>query len=223
MKYLDTPRKLDHQNQKKQERLKAILGQDQLPSINPYFNKHNKLIIKKMSNTRPNNLGRGIQEHANHLQRFYQKGVIRKDPPDNLLVGNDLQLKDQERRSNFKSLWQEQKRQRYENRVIINEQGTERANSLKDIKKLPDRPQRKKSPITDILKTEILLRQKEYLKTHRSDSSLYLGKEFNAESYLAPQRLREGQGDPMKRFRFNQVASDNTPFNRTLWDVRNPL
>ena len=167
-----------------------------------------------------NNLGRGIQEHANHLQRFYQKGVIRKDPPDNMETGNELHLKDQERRSNF---WQEQKRQRYENRVIINEQGTQRANSLKKIEKFPDRQQRKNSPITDILKTEILRRQKEYFKTHHSDSSFYLGKEFNAESYLAPQRLRKGQGDAMKRFRFNQVASDNTPFNRTLWDVRNPL
>ena len=215
---MDTPRKLHNQNQKKHERLKAILGQDQLPSINPYFKKRNKFIIKKTSKTRPNNLGRGIQEHANHLQRLYQKG-----PPDNMITGNELQLKDQERESNFKSLWQEQKRQRYENRVIINEQGTQRANSLKDIKKFPDRPQRKKSPITDFLRTEILKRQKEYLKTHRSDSVFYLGKEFNAESYLAPQRLRKGQGDPMKRFRFNQVASDNTPFNRTLWDVRNPL
>lgn len=212
---MDTPRKLHHQNQKKHEQLKAILGQDQLPSVNPYFKKHNKFIIKKNSKT--SNLGRGIQEHANHLQRFYQKGVIRKDPPNNMETGNE------ERRSNFKSLWQEQKRQRYQNRVIINEQGAQRANSLKKIEKFPDRQQRKNSPITDILRTEILRRQKEYYKTHRSDSSFYLGKKFNAESYLAAQRLREGQGDAMKRFRFNQVASDNTPFNRTLWDVRNPL
>ena len=47
--------------------------------------------------------------------------------------------------------------------------------------------------------------------------------EFDMESYLASQRMREGEGDPMKNFQFNQVASDSTPPDRYLKDVRNPL
>ena len=47
--------------------------------------------------------------------------------------------------------------------------------------------------------------------------------EFDMESYLGAQRMREGEGDPMKNFQFNQVASDSTPPDRTLKDVRNPL
>lgn len=47
--------------------------------------------------------------------------------------------------------------------------------------------------------------------------------EFDMESYLEAQRMREGEGDPMKNFQFNQVASDSTPPDRVLKDVRNPL
>lgn len=45
---------------------------------------------------------------------------------------------------------------------------------------------------------------------------------FDMESYLAAQRMLEGQGDPMKRFQFNQVASDATPPDRYLKDYRLP-
>ena len=45
---------------------------------------------------------------------------------------------------------------------------------------------------------------------------------FDVEAYLAPQRLLKGQGDSMKRFQFNQVASDATPPDRSLRDVRLP-
>ena len=47
--------------------------------------------------------------------------------------------------------------------------------------------------------------------------------EFDMESYLGAQRMRVGEGDPMKNFQFNQVASDSTPPDRVLKDVRNPL
>ena len=47
--------------------------------------------------------------------------------------------------------------------------------------------------------------------------------EFDMETYLASQRMKEGGGDPMKNFKFNQVASDSTPPDRYLKDVRNPL
>ena len=45
---------------------------------------------------------------------------------------------------------------------------------------------------------------------------------FDVEAYLAPQRMLQGQGDPMKRFQFNQVASDSTPPDRYLRDFRDP-
>ncbi len=45
---------------------------------------------------------------------------------------------------------------------------------------------------------------------------------FNAEHYLAAQRMLEGQGDPIRAFQFNQVASDATPPDRPLRDYRNP-
>ncbi len=45
---------------------------------------------------------------------------------------------------------------------------------------------------------------------------------FDVEGYLSGQRLEEGKGDPMKRFQFNQVASDATPPDRFLVDVRHP-
>ena len=44
---------------------------------------------------------------------------------------------------------------------------------------------------------------------------------FREEEYLAPQRMVKGRGDPMARFRFNQVTSDATPSNRHLRDIRN--
>ena len=47
--------------------------------------------------------------------------------------------------------------------------------------------------------------------------------EFDMESYLEAQRMRAGEGDPMKNFQFNQVASDSIPPDRVLKDVRNPL
>ena len=46
--------------------------------------------------------------------------------------------------------------------------------------------------------------------------------EFDMEAYLSAQRMKEGEGDPMKNFKFNQVASDSTPPDRYLKDVRNP-
>ena len=44
---------------------------------------------------------------------------------------------------------------------------------------------------------------------------------FDQEAYLQAQRMREGEGDKMKRFQFNQVASDATAPNRFLRDYRN--
>ena len=44
---------------------------------------------------------------------------------------------------------------------------------------------------------------------------------FDIESYLSFQRMVIGEGDPMKRFQFNQVASDATPPDRYLKDYRN--
>ena len=43
---------------------------------------------------------------------------------------------------------------------------------------------------------------------------------FDVESYLSAQRMVEGEGDAMKNFQFNQVASDATPPNRHLRDFR---
>ncbi len=45
---------------------------------------------------------------------------------------------------------------------------------------------------------------------------------LDVESYLSGQRMKEGEGDVMKRFQFNQVASDATPPDRSLVDVRHP-
>lgn len=47
--------------------------------------------------------------------------------------------------------------------------------------------------------------------------------EFDMEAYLSAQRMKEGGGDPMKNFQFNQVTSDATPPDRYLKDVRSPL
>lgn len=44
---------------------------------------------------------------------------------------------------------------------------------------------------------------------------------FDQEAYLSAQRMREGDGDKMRRFQFNQVISDATPPNRFLRDYRN--
>lgn len=46
---------------------------------------------------------------------------------------------------------------------------------------------------------------------------------FDVEAYLAPQRLTMGTGDNMKKFQFNQEASDSTPPDRYLKDYRNGL
>ena len=43
---------------------------------------------------------------------------------------------------------------------------------------------------------------------------------FDMDSYLEVQRMKAGEGDPMKNFQFNQVASDSTPPDRYLKDVR---
>jgi len=43
---------------------------------------------------------------------------------------------------------------------------------------------------------------------------------FDTEGYLAPQRMLKGQGDPMRAFQFNQVASDGTHPDRQLTDFR---
>ena len=77
--------------------------------------------------------------------------------------------------------------------------------------------------ITEYIRTELLKREKEYQRKQISSNSVILGKLFNAEKYLLPQKLTDTNADPMKRFQFNQYASDHTVFNRTLWDVRNPL
>ena len=48
--------------------------------------------------------------------------------------------------------------------------------------------------------------------------------EFDMEGYLGAQRMVDGDGgDKMKKFQFNQVASDATPPDRFLKDYRNPL
>lgn len=44
--------------------------------------------------------------------------------------------------------------------------------------------------------------------------------DFDMEAYLSAQRMKEGEGDPMKNFQFNQVASDSTPPDRYLKDFR---
>lgn len=43
---------------------------------------------------------------------------------------------------------------------------------------------------------------------------------LDVEAYLGPQRMLQGQGDPMKRFQFNQVSSDAMPPDRHLKDIR---
>ena len=45
--------------------------------------------------------------------------------------------------------------------------------------------------------------------------------DFDPEAYLAPQQMGEGE-DPMKRFQFNQLRSQETPYDRELKDIRNP-
>ena len=50
---------------------------------------------------------------------------------------------------------------------------------------------------------------------------LHLGT-FDQEAYLAPQRMNEEDDvDQMKRFQFNQFASDHTDMDRLLRDYRN--
>jgi hypothetical protein len=51
-----------------------------------------------------------------------------------------------------------------------------------------------------------------------------LGSVFDAEAYLSEQRMAMGGGgDKMKRFQFNQAASDATPPDRFLKDYRDPM
>lgn len=76
--------------------------------------------------------------------------------------------------------------------------------------------------ITDNIKTRIE-RMTEALMVKSSNKSLLLGSVFSPEGYLAAQHMIKGQGNPMKKFQFNQIASDNTKFDRVLWDVRSPV
>lgn len=46
--------------------------------------------------------------------------------------------------------------------------------------------------------------------------------DFDMEAYLSAQRMKEGEGDPMRNFQFNQVVSDSTPPDRYLKDFRHP-
>lgn len=73
---------------------------------------------------------------------------------------------------------------------------------------------------TERMRMEMYRLQKDYEMRHSNDSKLFLGEAFDPDSYLNHQRYR---GDPkhvMSRFQFNQLASDNTPYNRSLWDIR---
>lgn len=74
-----------------------------------------------------------------------------------------------------------------------------------------------------LLKSETVITKGPYPISQKKPNthSPHLG-EFDVEAYLSPQHMLKGQGDPMKAFQFNQVASDATPPNRWLQDVRNP-
>lgn len=76
---------------------------------------------------------------------------------------------------------------------------------------------------TEYIKTEVEEKVKKYLETRSKFAEVLLGKKFNVEAYLSPQRFKGQQSDVMKRFQFNQQASDSTAYNRSLWDIRNPL
>ena len=72
-------------------------------------------------------------------------------------------------------------------------------------------------------KSETVITKGPYPRSQKKPNMLspHLG-EFDVEAYLSPQRMLKGQGDPMKAFQFNQVASDAILPNRWLQDVRNP-
>ena len=44
-------------------------------------------------------------------------------------------------------------------------------------------------------------------------------KDFDTEAYLGPKRVRNG-GDGFTRNKFNQIASDNLPIDRSVPDTR---
>ena len=74
-----------------------------------------------------------------------------------------------------------------------------------------------RSPITEHMSLLIERHMREMM-----NKSLAVIKGFDKESYLAPQRMRIGEGDPMMRYKFNQMTSDSTPCNRPLQDFRHP-
>ena len=94
-----------------------------------------------------------------------------------------------------------------------------RKRTLTDLKS--DRTAHKKSPgrfpITEHMYFMIERHMKEMM-----NKSLAVIKGFDKERYLAPQRIKNGEGDPMMRHKFNQIASDSTPCNRPLQDYRHP-
>lgn len=79
-------------------------------------------------------------------------------------------------------------------------------------KKFPGR-----SPITEHMSLLIERHMKDMM-----NKSLAVIKGFDKEGYLAPKRMKNGDGDPMMRHKFNQMTSDSTPCNRPLQDFRHP-
>ncbi|XP_019849116.1 PREDICTED: polypeptide N-acetylgalactosaminyltransferase 2-like [Amphimedon queenslandica] len=73
---------------------------------------------------------------------------------------------------------------------------------------------------TEKMKMEMYRIHKKYVMERSNASKLLLGEAFSPEAYLSPQRYHGGPKEVMSRFQFNQLASDNTPYNRSLWDVR---
>ena len=84
-------------------------------------------------------------------------------------------------------------------------------------KKARSKTQSNWSPITE----QMSLMIEKHLKA-MANQSLAMIEGFDREHYLAPQRMKKGDGDPMKRFGFNQIASDSTPCYRPLQDFRSP-
>ena len=70
--------------------------------------------------------------------------------------------------------------------------------------------------------TEMVNKQLQESNLSPPNNTALLGGTFNAASYLSSESW-EGVSDPMAKFKFNQVASHNTPYNRPLRDIRNPL
>lgn len=105
-------------------------------------------------------------------------------------------------------------------RTSVNENGFTTEGTITTSSKQETGRNERINQFTEKMKMEMYRIHKRYVLEHSNASKVLLGETFSPEAYLSPQRYHGGPKEIMSRFQFNQLASDTTPYNRSLWDVR---